>query len=880
MLPQWTGRFRFARLPRALAILLVCALAAGPLTGLAPRAAAQGDQVVLQLAVPEFYRDAFSAQLLSDFEAANPGVKVQIKDANLAIPDVINGLDKHFEEIGKYAQSADVLFVTSTTISNEATLAGYFLDLAPLTQVDTTLNSDDFYPAIWNSFQWNRGIWALPTGTDALLLTYDPAAFDRAGVAYPNDSWTMDDLAAAARALVIKDDTGKITQQAINLPSATYDALVLRALVAEGLFDSAVVPNSPMLARDDVAEILGKYYELEKEGLIGRGVENAPIAVEQGFRLLVQIDPEKKRVGTLLPGGKAGITPQGFAVSAGTQYPQQAYELAKFLTNRAEVSNRFTSSPARRSLAGADSGTGFQLNIPQEVQDLLARAIENGLPVAELRFTNYLVPAISQMRASDLDAKSALQQVETTALDDFNKAIAKKDDNTLAVVPPAPITELAAGKISLKFALGTFVSPLPNQDKWDTAIADFVASDPTVGRIEFEAGFRALQSIDQAAKDFDCFYLPYNAVPSADLSKLLNLDPLMASDTAFDKNDVVGNVMAQLTRDNKVWGYPIVIEPAILRYDSEQFRRAGATEPGAEWTISAFNDAVRALKPNPTDDPPFVPSATGGTHLLVLIAAYGGLPLDYRQDPPVIQFTDPTVAEAIRQVLNLAKDGYIKYTELGTLNFGFGGRAESGTIVNQTLNAFVFARPTDTTTEDAYKPTTYPRGTTFTAASYTIGTAHISATSQNPEACYRWISRIAGDPELFSAMPARRSSIANLSATQAPEVLSLYNTVDAILQDPNTISLPSLFDGGNAPTSFLFQYWLYQAFDAYVLKDKDLDVALAEAEGYAKAFQECAVNLPPLDNSSQESAREYIKAFGDCATKVDARLKPLFALIR
>src|SRR5262249_10809406 len=217
-------------------------------------------------------------------------------------------------------------------------------------------------------------------------------------------------------------------------------------------------------------------------------------------------------------------------------------------------------------------------------------------------------------------------------------------------------------------------------------------------------------------------------------TKLLNLDPFLAADTTFDKADLVGNIMAQLTRDNKVWALPVIIEPEILRYNSLQFSKSGAIDPGISWTIDAFNDAVKALKPNPTDPAPFQAQNPGGTHLLILIAAYGGLPLDYRTSPATINYTDPKTEDAIRQVLDLAKNGYIKYEELGGMNFRAFGGARPNTEANiytQALNAFNARQNLDaqqpTNDTNPYKPTTYPRGTQFSASSYSIATTYISA---------------------------------------------------------------------------------------------------------------------------------------------------------
>ncbi len=80
-----------------------------------------------------------------------------------------------------------------------------------------------------------------------------------------------------------------------------------------------------------------------------------------------------------------------------------------------------------------------------------------------------------------------------------------------------------------------------------------------------------------------------------DIKTLLNIDPYLASDSAFDKSNMVGNVMSQVTRDNKVWALPVVIEPSILKYDVERFNKAGVQVPASGWTVDTFADALKKL---------------------------------------------------------------------------------------------------------------------------------------------------------------------------------------------------------------------------------------------------------------------------------------------
>ncbi len=91
-------------------------------------------------------------------------------------------------------------------------------------------------------------------------------------------------------------------------------------------------------------------------------MDEAPLSISSANTILRPNRPgtsssEERRVGILLPGGKAGLDVQGFAVSKGTQYPEKAYALAAFLSTRAETRGAFGVTSARQNLAGQTAST-------------------------------------------------------------------------------------------------------------------------------------------------------------------------------------------------------------------------------------------------------------------------------------------------------------------------------------------------------------------------------------------------------------------------------------------------------------------------------------------------------------------------------------------
>lgn len=885
---QWT---RFLKIGGVFAALVV-------VIGLVPRSPshAQSAPTVITVALPSFTSDYANSgagkALIQQFENAHPGVQVQIVSKDAQIPPSSAGMDNYFKGLQDYASSADVLFASGLTPA--ATRPGYFLDLLPLVSSDTNMNANDFYPAAWKAFQWDNGFWALPTSADAIVLAYKPSAFDAAGLNYPTASWTADDLVTAVQKLTQTNADGTVSVNGLAVLGRSSQQLLLQSLAGSPLVDNSATPTMPLLdtpASEKALDTLNKINKQISGGGSFNSANPAPLSIIPLSFLGAVNSSTEKMTAVALPGGQIGLTVNGFAVSAGTQHPNEAYALAVFLTQHPEFTAGLTSSPARKSVAESESnssgaqgspGNGPAIGfkgppLPADLKPLLDQALNTGLTQADSLFGDYLVTAFSAMQSNNLSASAALTAAEAQAIKDQQTAIASKGKTPIVVATPIPIA-VAPGKITLKFGLTSNIRPTPNQDVWQQLANDFAKTDPIVGRVDVQVD--STQDLAQNADTYDCFVLPYNAVPGAKLTSLLNIDPYLESDTTFDKSDVLGTILTQLQQDNKTWALPLMMQPEVMSYDTQQLAQAGVPAPTNGWTFSDFVSALKTLKDRSTQ-PPFKSSSPGGTYLLELMAAAGGLPLDYRTDPPTAHFTDPAAVAAIQQVLDLAKNGYINYSALG----GMGGivlisvrDGSSGgpAITTQDLSLPRPPAPNGTTpVPTPNKPIAYPTGTHYNALSYAITTGYISAKAQNPDACYRWLSLVAQHPELFSAMPVRHSQLnnPNLTATQGADMVNIYKQIEAFLSDSKTIQFPSLFQGGAAPTGRILEHWLYTAFDNYVLHNADLAAELKNAQDLAQSFQQCIANIPPYDPSSTQTAQQYQQQYLDCAVKVDPSLK-------
>ncbi len=784
------------------------------------------ESITLTISLPtiagEIPPDAFA-----DFESQF-NVRVVVKnnplDVNLASP--ATHLDQHLQGLQRYAESADVLYVTnSTTISPAGLQTNYLLDLQPLASADTSLDTASFVPATWDAFRWNGSLWALPASFETVVIAYNPDAFDAAGLAYPHAGWTLDDYANAARMLTIHDANGAVVTPGFE--QSYNDDRFLLALAGTTSVEETQLPARPALNQPALVNVIQTWADLTAEGVVdlsdsGMAGDMQTMGLFNSYEFTLNA-----HVGAaLLPGEQAFLNVNGFAVSSGTQYPELAYELAKHVTSNPEI--------LRATYATYSAQNGV-LPAPEIAQPELDQALINAR--AAPGFSEYLDLAVTEVIQGQ-PAEITLDNLQLKAIQDLQTAQQVGATTTILVQPPL---EINTDGIVLHFSVATSIWPLPNQEQWDSVAEAFANSDAEVSAVVVEA---PLTPLEEQLQTYDCFFASERTVLQLDTTMLRSLDPLMDQDPEFIPEDFVGDTLHYLRRDNQTWGFPITLMPRYLKYDQDIFNRDGIPLPVSTWTTNEFEDALH----NITDQPAF--TRTDSVSIMALIAAYGGKPLDYETDPPTPYFTDPVNVAAIQQVLNLARDGYIDYQSLSTVR-GMGQSTEAAAISPVML--WQFGDHWQLDHQEAL--VNYPAGSQYSVAAFGLGVGYVSASTPYPEACYRWINFASRQPDLFTSMPVRLSV---LNQEQARFVvgdirMDMYQQYVEVLQQSNLITIPFVPLVGSGDRVVL-QYWLNRAFDRHVLEGVDLEIALSEAQSYADAYLGC---------------REGDRSVSDCAITID-----------
>lgn len=825
---------------------------------------AQTDDIVLTVSLSYGMEYLEQAGVFDRFEEENPGVLLHFlypKPFDYYAPPPEYDFNGHLDGTDRYTATADVLIaaigeVYTQPITFASAAAGYWLDLAPLIAADPTFDPNVFYPAAWESVQWNNGVWMLPLTAMIYVPRYDPAVFDAAGVPYPDENWTLEDYVRAIEAVTPRDPNG--TAQNPGFIGYNYSD---RALFYTFLGDLADDSGLPDYDRAEVVGIAEHLIPLYTSGAIytpdyeysNFDVSDIRFTLDRLQSMMFDRTNYGKSWGTaLLPGGRAAIGVAGFAVSSRTAHHELAYKLARYLNEDSRVAggvqmtNAFTTL-ARTSFPEAqpiENAPYMMGGLDEEGQALLERALQNAVPYSALQHYGPFLKAVQQAGVTGTDVRLMLPEAEANARRVLEFAADRREEYRGPIpTPPPPIT-LAPGEVVLRFRIETLAS-IPDQDPLERFAADFADADPQVVQVIIDTSFGTRR------EDADCYYLPYNAVSITDLTEILALDPFLSADPTFDLDDMLTGTLAQVRRDDKIWAIPLDVKPLVLWYDTDSLTAAGIALPAEGWTVDTFTDALAQL------ESPALSGTQTGRLLLSLIAAYGGVPLDTRQSPPRVDFTSQQNVNAIQQVLDLARSGKIPYTA----SIIMGGKTDNkAALFADWFMPSQFQRPTG-------GPALLPRGTDLIPLSYELGTAYIRRGASSPEACYRFITTLANQPELLLGIPARRSTVTD--AAQRP-VLAAF---EASLNDPDVFVIPSSWER----TSFeaLLPLWLYRAFDRYVLENADLEVELAEAERFTQEYVTCALALPPFD--PRENSRSHYAQVRNCAEKVDPTARSFFS---
>lgn len=259
---------------------------------------------------------------------------------------------------------------------------GMFLNLSDKI-AEEGIDTNALWSHVIDQYTYNDEIFGLPDRGGCTILYYNKDLFDDAGLAYPDENWTLDDYFAAVEKLT-KDTDGDGVIDQWGTTSTHYQAIWGYMFQANGgnlIKDGEVVVNSP-----ENLELLTKYNDAYQNGYIVpyEELEQANSGGDAYFqqgRLGMNLTgmwcikgySEEEGlnfdISTVPKGGQDAGWPMGSALAiAKNSSPEKqaaAWEFVKYMTSteaQAMLGDGIADCPANLEVLGSEAFTGQQVN--------------------------------------------------------------------------------------------------------------------------------------------------------------------------------------------------------------------------------------------------------------------------------------------------------------------------------------------------------------------------------------------------------------------------------------------------------------------------------------------------------------------------------------
>ena len=180
------------------------------LSGCGGKEKKQGDVVTIRLVHPlETSRALWEEAVIKPFEKEFPKIDVVLETVPYSLY-----VAKTMTSIASGSKVGDVLFAEDW-FGQELIKKGYAANLMPFVKRD--LNLDQFYSDLfeeWRGLSQNPDdLFAFPSALGLTVLFYNKDLFDKAGIPYPDSTWSYDDLVRVAKKLTVDKDRDGIIDQ-------------------------------------------------------------------------------------------------------------------------------------------------------------------------------------------------------------------------------------------------------------------------------------------------------------------------------------------------------------------------------------------------------------------------------------------------------------------------------------------------------------------------------------------------------------------------------------------------------------------------------------------------------------------------------------------
>lgn len=323
-----------------LAVLMACSMAGF--------AAAEGSDVSANLVVASFYNTGSASGwdgLVAAFQETYPNVTVEVQETT-------GGTDNYLTKLVSQLASgtAPDIIAAENAMMAKFVDSNLLLSLNDMIDADDSLDTDEYFPHLLEYYTFDGNIYGLPYDAQPVsMFFFNKGLFDEAGLEYPTEEWTWDDMLEAAIALTKKDDAGRVTQYGVL-------ANEWRNYVYSNggrIMDDVMNPTTCVINSDEAAagvqfmsDLILKHGVMPSPDTLSTSGVSGPdmfatgqIAMfNTGYWPLVDLPDRWNDIDLGLtmfpksPEGGFGVTTGGtaYCVANGSQNPELAYEFVKY----------------------------------------------------------------------------------------------------------------------------------------------------------------------------------------------------------------------------------------------------------------------------------------------------------------------------------------------------------------------------------------------------------------------------------------------------------------------------------------------------------------------------------------------------------------------
>lgn len=293
-------------------------------------------------------------EIAKKFEAKNPGIKVQVEPYG-------DGFDQKLAAGFGASNPPDVMYMWD--------FPTYYKSLEPLdsfVEGDSTLQIDDFYPGLFAYNKVEGNLYGLPAGFTTRVFYYNKQLFDDAGIAYPQDGWTWDDMKEMA--IKLTDKSKKQYGIGIRADNDTYDLQGFVWSNGSSFISDDGTQIEGFMNSKETADAIGVFGNALKEGygvMVGGKNQQSgndifkagKIAMwESGIWPLESFKEAGINVGTVEPPAFPGkpvkgvIAQSAVSIAKDSKHKEEAWEFVKYFVSEESIKMRTADLPIRISI--------------------------------------------------------------------------------------------------------------------------------------------------------------------------------------------------------------------------------------------------------------------------------------------------------------------------------------------------------------------------------------------------------------------------------------------------------------------------------------------------------------------------------------------------